>query len=249
MHWFFDFTTTNKTIIQKTNRLMGEHTLLMYVGLIYVPFLWAVNYFASRLPLFGGLIWFFALAMVASNYFYLIDLAVKGYKSSWQDVKEGFFVYSRKLFNMFFILWVVNLGVNLLILPLLPGFLGLWVGILYWFGAVILLNALPEVVYQKTYGELDAIKYAMAFQKKNILNWYIPNIALMAVVYGFQWGLFRWILPLLVSLPYAVAVGVTTVLFLILVQFIAAYAMIYRGQLFQVLDTTSRQRRIMKITH
>lgn len=249
MHWLYDLWQTNKKIFIKTNKLMGEHALLMYVGLVYIPILWAASLASSMIPIFGGMVLAFAIAAVLSNYFHLIDLAIKGYRTSWQDVREGFMVYARKLFNVLFILYVAFLGIDLLIMPLLPGVIGGWLSIILWNGLLLVLNALPEVLYQKRYGELDSLQYAMAFERKNLLTWYVPNLLIYGGVVGTQALVFQYLLPWANRLPGPVAVGVVIVSLLLLVQFVLAYWMLYRGQLFQLLDTTTRQRRIMKITH
>lgn len=249
MHWLYDIWQTNKNIFIKTNKLMGEHPLLMYIGLVYIPILAAAVYAASAIRFFGGMILAFAIAAVLSNYFHLIDLAIKGYRTAWQDVREGFFVYSRKLFNILFILYVANFGVNLLIMPLLPGLLKVLVGLILWNGLLLVLNALPEVIYQKPYGEVDSLKYALSFERKNLLAWYVPNLALYGLVIGTQMLVLKYLMPWAGQLPGPVALGVVIVSLLLISQFVLAYWMLYRGQLFHLLDTTSRQRRIMKITH
>jgi len=227
---------------------MAEHDILMYVGLIYIPFLWIANFVAQSLPLFGGMVWFLAVAMVLSDYFYLIDLATKGYKTGWKDVKDGFMVFTRKMFNILFILWVVNFGVNLLILPLLPGFLQVIVALLYWGGSLLLLNALPEVLYQKPHSDIEAIKYAWEFQKTNLAPWYVPNVIMIAMLFGGSL-LIGPATALFSGLPAALASAGITVVLLILAQLAVGYMMLYRGLLFNKLDTTSRQRRLMKMTH
>lgn len=249
MHWLFDIWQTNKKIFTKTNQLMGEHTLLMYVGLVYIPILWAASYAASTIRFLGGMILAFAIAAVLSNYFHLIDLAIKGYRTNWQDVREGFLVYARKLFNVLFIFYVAFIGVNLLVLPLLPGAIGAWLGIILWNGLLLVLNVLPEVLYQKRYGEIDSIKFALTFERKNLLSWFVPNLLIYGAVVGTQTLVVRYLLPWAYRLPGPLAIGIVIVSLLLIVQFVLAYWMLYRGQLFQLLDTTTRQRRIMKITH
>ena len=248
MHILYDLWHTNVEVFKRTNKLMAEHDILMYVGLIYIPFLFAANYVASLLPLFGGMLWFFSIAVVLSDYFYLIDLATKGYKTGWSDVKDGVFVFSRKVFNILFILWVVDFGVKLLVLPLLPGFLAVIVLVVYWGGTFLLLNALPEVLYQKQHSDIEAIKYAWQFQKRNLVTWYVPNVLMIGLMLSLGL-LFGPATRLFSNLPTALASAAITVVMLIVAQFLMGYFMLYRGLLFNKLDTTSRQRRTMKITH
>lgn len=249
MQLIYDLIYTNLEVFKKTNRLLASHHLLMYVGLIYVPLLWAASMLAASLPFFGGMVWFLALAAVFSNYFHLIDLATKGYKTDWQDVRDGFRVFTRKIFNILFILWVIDFGVELLLMPLLPPLVGFWVGQVYWWGSLLILNALPEVLYQKSYGDIEAIKYAFEFEKRNLVTWYVPN----ALVLGLAFMTYNWLIArgmqLFSGLSFAVTSAAILVLVLLLTQLLMAYVMLYRGLLFNKLDTTSRQRRLIKIKH
>ena len=112
----------------------------------------------------------------------------------------------------------------------------------------LLLNALPEVLYQKQHSDIEAIKYAWQFQKRNLVTWYVPNVLMIGLMLSLGL-LFGPATRLFSNLPTALASAAITVVMLIVAQFLMGYFMLYRGLLFNKLDTTSRQRRTMKITH
>lgn len=242
-----DLILTNLMVFKKTNALIAKHHLLMYVGLIYGPLLYAANVLGNLLPLFGGMVIFLSYAMVLSNYFHLMHLATSGYKTDWEDIKDGFFKYSRQIFGLLFLFYVAFIGLNWFVIPMLPGLLGLWFLLIVIFLVVVLLNALPEVIYLKNFGELDSIQYAWSFLKTNALDWGVPMVLLL----GFNLAVYRmvqWLnVTLLGNLPGAVAQALLLVVMIIVFQFSLGYTMIYRGLLFTRLDKTTRQKRVMQV--
>lgn len=242
-----DILHTNIWTLKKTNKLIGEHHLLMYVGLIYGPLLWAMLYLASNLPLFGGMIEFLAYALVFSNYFYLINRATAGYSTNWQDVKDGFGAYMRKIFGLLFVFWVANYGVTLFVFPLLGPLMGNLLGILIYGGCFIIFNALPETIYKKDFGEIDSIRYGIDFLKGNWIDWFVPNGLLIGANIGIWVGIFKGLPIVFGTLPFAVASALTIVVAILVLQLTVGYTMLYRGLLFTRLDSTTRQKRLMQI--
>lgn len=246
MKILLDLFDTNYTAFKKTNKLIGEHHLLMYVGLIYGPLVFATSYLGSMLPLFGLIVTLLGYALVLSNYFYLIDRATSGYKTEWDDVKNGFTVYMRKIFGIMFIFWVANLLIQLLVVPLVSGFIGFALSLLFMIACFVVFNALPEVTYKKHHSEMDSVKYSMNFVKVNLLEWYVPNILLFAANYFIYQGLMIGFSKVFVNLPSAVAQSLSIVVLIVVLQFTLGYTMIYRGLLFSRLDSTTRQKRMFQ---
>lgn len=242
-----DILHTNLWTIKKTNKLIGEHHLLMYVGLIYGPLLWAMLFLADRLPLFGGLIEFLAYALVFSNYFYLINRATAGYSTDWQDVKDGFGAYMRKVFGLLFVFWVGFYGVDLFVFPLLKPLMGSLIVILIYGGTFIIFNGLPETIYKKDFGEMDSLRYSIDFLKGNWIDWFVPNVLLIGTNIGIWYGIFSGLPMVFGALPFAVASALTIVIAILVLQLTMGYTMLYRGLLFTRLDTTTRQKRLMQI--
>jgi hypothetical protein len=247
MRLLMDLINTNTYTFKKANKLIQDHHVLMYVGLVYAPLLWAMLTFAGMLPLFGGLVTFLAYALILSNYFYLIERATAGYSTDWQDIRNGFGAYMRKIFGILFIFWVANYGVRLFVLPLFPGMLALVAALAVLLLTFILFNALPEVIYKKDFAEVDSIRYTFEFEKRNIIEWYIPNILLIALNYGVWRAVTAINALILPSLPQTVAQALSLVIVIIVLQFTIGYTMLYRGVLFKRLDTTTRQKRLMQV--
>src|SRR5699024_3820615 len=114
---------------------------------------------------------------------------------------------------------------------------------LVYLGAFVLLNALPETIYQKYYGPVDTISYSFNFLTENVLNWAIPNIIYFLLLYP--------ILPNIMNIVLMISFGTipspTYIITFFVGQLIFNFGMIYRGHLFEVLSTsTKRKREFMK---
>ncbi|HZH04706.1 MAG TPA: hypothetical protein VEY30_13050, partial [Myxococcaceae bacterium] len=100
--------------------------------------------------------------------------------------------------------------------------------------AVVLLNAAPEVIYQRgTYGGLATIQESVSFLQANWLEWLLPNLVLGGALYA-VWA----------YMPLAGLVGLvaTTALGGALLH----VGMLFRGHLFGELVGSSHRQRMFR---
>lgn len=217
-------------------------TLSLILGLIITVFL--SNFVLS---FFSGIILFIAISAMTSNYLYLLYNIIKNDRISLQDFKAGFTAFLRKIYTIFFIGWVAGLLFSRIIAPILAGVLGGAVdvgtlNVIVSFLILILLNPLPETVYQKHYSPVESIKYAFVFIKDNWIEWFIPNIILFGILYLSTGVIISNIFTF--NVGFAFNFSLSHILMYLLSQIIFSLAMIYRGVLFEILSTSTRRKRM-----
>ncbi|SDK77490.1 hypothetical protein [Natronincola ferrireducens] len=238
-----DIFYTNKKISKTAVSSTLKNWPIIFTGLFYslaslilmmiLPFFWILS----------GLVSIIFMSALLSNYLYLINCIIKRNKFDLQDFKDGFIIYLRKVWGILFISYVASLIINTFLMPgfrrgFQPGALGIMINFL----VLVLLNALPEVIYQKHYNPWESITYAVEFAKDNWIEWFIPNIVLIGVLYmltgNLLTGMFSYIMPLRLILS---PIGI--IMFLI-GQAWFSFMMIYRGYLFELLSTSNRRKRL-----
>lgn len=182
-------------------------------------------------------------AALISNYLHLIDRILIRGTFDFDDFKAGFTVYLRKVYIVAFMVFVFNFGLGILARPLtfmhpLFGFLIPLANLLL----IVLLNPLPEVLYQKFYSEWDSVVFSFRFIKTDWFNWLVPNLLFGAVIFAVYRVIALWLLPVVWQIPlggYYLYLLVQSVI----LQAFVALMMIYRAFLFRELSTSSRRKR------
>jgi len=205
-------------------------TLLLPVGLLLA------NSVASSLVLSLGsigrfLVWIVTAAAMSCYLYFLGEVVAKS------RVRPGEFAksvgpYFWSVANLFFVFWVAQLLLSFLTsgTPQAPTF-----AILLDLAAFILLNASPEMIYQRgSYGGLETTRRSIAFLQANWIEWGIPNLLFL--------GLFWWFPD--EQLQTLGTVG--WVLDDILKGALFHLAMVFRGHLFAALDGTSHRQRMYR---
>lgn len=101
--------------------------------------------------------------------------------------------------------------------------------------AIIVLNALPETLYLEDYDGYNSIIKSVYFLKENILNWGLPNIIIMALIYASTSGA-----SMFTGLYFSDLKSIAKSIVIIIIMGIY---LIYRGMLFEILNGSSRRKR------
>ncbi|MCT4605616.1 MAG: hypothetical protein N4A64_05830 [Marinisporobacter sp.] len=239
-----DIYETNKEISKKAIDLTMKNWVIVFTGIIYSIIsivLFRVSFLFSIL---AGIIITLVMSALLSNYLYLIENIISYGKISLDDFKKGFQVYIWKIYGVMVVIWFVNYGADLFLSPLLKlriGFVTLWM-VLYWM-AFVLLNCLPEVIYQKHEDLRDLFQYSFSFIKENWIDWFVPNIFL-GVLFYLVMGRSFTISYLMTSL--SLSLSIKSMVFYFIGQFLLSFTMVYRGLLFNLLSRTTRKKRVFK---
>lgn len=242
MDYIKDVIYVNKESFSKTIKSLKKSWPIIFIGLVYGLISIVVSgvlnlLLMGPLGILSGIISIIITSSLFSNYLYLLSNVIKFGRVDFDDFKNGFTFYLRKIYSVIFIFYLANLLITLTTNML--GSLGLTLTTLISLAAFILLNALPETIYQKYYGPVDTISYTFSFFTENVLNWAIPNIVFFAILYSLLPNIFS----LSLILSYRVMPGVGTILGFLIGQLVFNFGMIYRGHLFDLLSTSTKRKR------
>lgn len=208
-------------------------TLLLPMGLMVAFYFLAM--LVSPLGLVGGFLLALARTAGFSIYTYFLAAVVSRQKSSVSELKTAMGAYFWSWMNVFFVLWIVDLvlGAGLAANPRGPT-----ITLALTFMELIVLNAAPEVIYQRrVMGGLETITRSFQFLQENWIEWFVPNGLLLAGLWAFFTG---GGLGLLAGVPFGV-VGV-----LLLAGVLFHVVMVARGFLFETLDGSTHRQRMFR---
>jgi hypothetical protein len=179
----------------------------------------------------GGIVLGLVLCAVISCYLYFVGEVVAKSRVKLEEFGRSIRAYFWSVANLFFVYWVASLIIDVLV----PGpQKGVFSQLLFLAG-VILLNAAPEVIYQRgSYGGLETVQRSIRFLQANWIEWGIPNLLILAV----WWFIPRdplWSLGTLGTIITALVEGALLHL-----------VMVFRGHLFAALDGTSHRQRMYR---
>jgi hypothetical protein len=206
-------------------------TLLLPVGLLF-----ALNFAASLAAPFGigaGFVLGAVLAALGSCYLYFLGEITGNAKVKVVEFGKSVGAYFWSVANVLFVYWIASYVLRL-VLQGTPQARAANVALLV--GALVLLNAVPEVIYQRqTFGGLATMQRAIHFLQSNWLEWGVPNALLLAALYFFAQQALLFVdgfgalvvVNILVGAPFHVV-------------------MVFRGYLFNQLDGSSHRQRMFR---
>lgn len=203
--------------------------------LAYGVILAVIASLVAPLGIIGGLLFSLASQACVSSGLFLVKNLVDSGKASFNDFLNGFTVYLWELLGIAFILWI-PLRVLAMALATTPN--GELIYFLIKLALYILLNPVPEFIYQTRASGFELISASYNFIVENWIEWLIPNILLFAVGYA----VLELIEPVLFGLPGFVALF----LYAFIVGLGLSYFMTFRGFLFAQLHGTTRRSRLYR---
>jgi len=179
----------------------------------------------------GGILLGLLLCAVISCYLYFLGEVVAKSRVKLEEFGRSIRAYFWSVANVFFVYWIASFVIEVLVPRPQQGPFSE----LLWWAAVILLNAAPEVIYQRgTYGGLETVQRSVRFLQANWIEWGIPNLLVVGA-----WYLLR-------QYPLPVFGLLGAVLAALLEGALLHLVMVYRGHLFAALDGTSHRQRMYR---
>ncbi|MGO9830050.1 MAG: hypothetical protein ACLPJH_07895 [Myxococcaceae bacterium] len=208
-------------------------TLLLPMGLFLA--LQLAGVVASSLGILAGIVLGLVLAALGSCYLYFLGEVVANARVQLSEFRKSIGAYFWSVANVLFVYWIASFVVGSL-LSHSPEARS--ADIALRLVALVLLNAVPEVIYQRhTYGGLATIQRAVQFLQANWLEWGVPNILLL---FGL-WLVLRDGLGLVVELGKG-----GLVLWSVVFGSLLHLVMVFRGHLFAALDGSSHRQRMFR---
>jgi len=239
-----DIFLVQKHSIKKTIKSFIKNWYIVFIGIVYMllyaSLTIAINIlFRGVLSIFVGIITAIVYSSLISSYLYLLFNIINNNRITLKNLKDGFKEYLWKVYGIFFIMWLVSY-----MLSAISDIFNSKIGInsLVTLIVLILLNALPETIYQKYYSSSESIKYAFDFFKENWLNWFIPNVVFFALLYALEGINFTSLF--MPSINILGGISLSEIVEYLISQVIFSFMMIYRGYLFQLLSTSTRRKRM-----
>lgn len=239
-----DLLITNKRVIKKTIPALMNNPVLLVVGIPYGVVFILGTLLSSAVGFFGGMISIIINSAIISDYFSLINKIRHGHRISTTDIRMGFKTYLSSVWGMLFLLHFINFAMSLFLSPINVATGGLFF-LVAQLMIYIIFSAMPETIYQKYLDRGDMVIYGVNFVKENALQWLLPNLFLIGIVYGVYNGLLRLVTPIF---GFGTAgIAASSVISIIVTQGLFAFAMIYRAFLFEILSgSTMRKRMFMR---
>jgi hypothetical protein len=186
---------------------------------------------------FLGIIGGFILGLVSqacvSSGLYLVENVVRMGKTNFDDFAKGFTVYLWELVRIAFILWIPLQVLSMALGQAGPD--GGLILLLIQLALYILLNPVPEFIYQTRTSGVELLGASYNFIVENWIEWFIPNIVLTVLAY------------LSLSALSLLTVGLPAFGQFFIVSFgfglCLSYIMVFRGFLFAELNGTTRRSR------
>ncbi len=220
------------TAFRRSWECLLKNWVVSFAPLAYSVGLTLVGFFVGPLGIVGGLLIGLATQACVSSGLYLIEKMVQGGGADFDDFLRGFTVYIWELIRISFILWIPMRIAAMVLAPVPNG------GLIYFLIEIalyVLLNPVPEFIYQTTSSGLELLSASYDFIVENWIEWFVPNIAITVVGYF----LLNLLSMAVIGLPallqfFAIVFGLGLCL---------TYVMVFRGFLFAELNGTTRRAR------
>jgi hypothetical protein len=223
------------TSLSKSWDCLRKNWVVSFAPVIYGIILTVTGIVVGPLGMIGGLVYSLVSSACASSGLYLVKNLVESGKTDSNDFLNGFTAYLGELLTFFFILWLPMWAAA-------NGLAGVPNGALIYLllrlGLFLLLNAVPEMIYQGRVSGLELIGASYNFIVENWIEWLVPNLILFAAGYLFL----DFFDSLLFGLPTFVRLFASA----FMIGLLLAYFMTFRGFLFSQLHGTTRRTRIYR---
>lgn len=234
MNYIEDFFYVQKTAIVNT---LKSFRYIFFVAFAIIAGSLAQNIVSNVLiTLFGnsflsiilGFILYLLEIFILSFIMNILTISVKRNTEGISIIRDDNGQFVSKLIQIGFLLYIVRLILQI------SGFMSIYIYI--YTIAIIVLNALPESIYLEEYDGTSTIIHSVEFLGKNIINWGLPNILIYLI---FKFMNIPYILPFNIHFSK----DIKEIGFMLIIIIIYSLLLIYRGNLFEVLNRSSMRKR------
>jgi hypothetical protein len=221
--------------LKRSLQCVRKNWVVSFAPVVYGIGLSIISTLVAPFGMIGGLLYSLASSACASSALFLIRNMVESGKTDVRDFLNGFTVYLWEVITIAFILWIPKwaLATGLAAVPN-----GALILFLIQLCLYIILNAVPEMIYQSRASGLELIGASYAFIVENWIEWLAPNLILFAAGY--------FLLDFIDALFYGMPGFVQLFLEAFLLGLCLTYFMTFRGFLFAQLHGTTRRSRIYR---
>jgi len=223
------------TALSKSYDCVRKNWVVIFAPVAYGVILTVVGIVVASLGMIGGLVYSLVSSACTSSGLYLIKNMVESGKTDVNDFLNGFLAYLGELLTFFFILWLPMWAAANGLSGVPNGWL---IYLLLRLALFIILNAVPEMIYQGRVSGLELIGASYSFIVDNWIEWLVPNLILFAAGY--------FLLDFFESLLFGLPAFVQLFSSACMIGVLLAFFMTFRGFLFSQLHGTTRRTRIYR---
>jgi hypothetical protein len=223
------------TALMRAFDCVRKNLVVSLAPLAYSLVLSAAAMIALPLGILGGFLLGLVSQACISSGLYLVKNMIDSGKTDFNDFARGFTVYLWDLITISFILWI-PMRLAGMALATIPN--GLLIYFCIQIALYILLNPVPELIYQSRTSGLELLGASYNFIVENWIEWLIPNILLAIGGYA--------LLRLFESLLFGLPAFIQLFLYSFGLGLFLTYMMTFRGFLFAELHGTTRRSRIYR---
>ena len=223
------------TALRRSWECAAKNWVVSFAPLVYGLIFSLAAILVAPLGILGGLIFGVVSQACVSSGLHLIRNMVESGKAGFNDFLNGFTAYLWELIGIAFILWIPMRLAAMALASVANG------GLIYFMIQIalyILLNPVPELIYQSRVSGIELLGASYNFIVENWLEWFVPNIILTVAGYS------------LLNLLDVMVGGLPAFMQLLVVAFALGLCLIYfmafRGFLFAELHGTTRRSRIYR---
>ena len=242
---------------------LQQSWILIPVVMIFALGLVLITALIGQLGMVGGLVLGAANALVIGATLSFTEEAIRGGRRlQWRDIPQGLGHYFWEVISVGFVVWfpLLFLEMGLQTNPYQP-----LIATAIFFLIFVLLNPVPEVIYQSRKGSaLEIIQESYEFVLENWIEWFLP-VAMALAPFGLSFffqissqagrrgGLDFWSL---ITLPFTVLsqwlslLGISSntsfILVLLVTPLATVFMLLFRGHLFATLHRSSRRQRMFQ---
>ncbi len=220
---------------KRSAQLVRENWAVVFAPLAYSVFLSVAGIFLIPFGLVGGLLLLLASNACMSSGLHLLENILNSRKADFNDFFKGFTVYLWEIVRIAFILWIPMMLVSSVLTPIPNGNI---IVMFIQIALYIILNAVPELIYQSRASGIELLVASYYFIIENWPEWFAPNI----IITFAGWVLMQALNPLASVLAAPLNIFVIASL----IGIFLAYLMIFRGLLFSELNGSNRRARIYR---
>jgi hypothetical protein len=192
---------------------------------------------AAHLGILGGFLMGFTQAALAASFLYFVEEVLGRSRTLPHELPRSFQRYLWPVVNVLFVFWVASLLLGVVARGI-PTWVALGVGVVLF----VLLNATPEVIYQRRlWNGLDVLSASVQFIQANWIEWFVPNLPLGLTAAAVSLGF----IPVEAIFDGLLGPWLGAILFGLIQGGLLFIYFLFRGHLFQALDRTpARARRL-----
>jgi len=223
------------TALNRSFQCLRKNWLASLAPVVYGIGLAVVGTIVAPLGLIGAMLYSVATQACASSALFLIKNMLDSGKTDVNDFLNGFTVYIWELITISFILWI---PMRVAAMGLGSAANGALLYFLFKLALYIILNAVPELIYQSRTSGLELIGASYHFIVENWLEWLVPNI--IFGVAGF------YLLDVFESYLFGLPGFMQLFLYALVLGVALTYFMTFRGFLFAELHGTTQRSRLYR---